>query len=105
MKPNIRLAIEEKAGEASDFEATERAQDWKLLRHAWFELKSTVGQQREQGEQMQATWTHTGKSRFIRGLHANVRCRDRDRIFNVQSVVNENENNRYLLWRLVESSS
>lgn len=103
----IRLHVEtpvlrsELSGEPmGEYERTSRA--------ARFKIKPVTGREYVQGQQFQSNITHELKCPYFAGANSAMRLTAGDdagnptRIFNVESVVNENEANRFLVWRCVE---
>ncbi len=74
----------------------------------WFEIRPLSGREYVQGQQVQSSVTHELRCVHFAGANTGMRLtagEDADnptRIFNVESVVNENEANRFLVWRVVE---
>ena len=56
-------------------------------------------------QQVQAKTTHEGRCHWFEGATSEMRLKYGSRIFNVESVVNEREQNRFLVWRLEEVSN
>ena len=78
-------------------------------RVARFKVKPISGREYVQGQQVQSNITHELKCpHFTDEVHTGMRLTAGDnaeaptRIFNVESVVNENEANRFLVWRVAE---
>ncbi len=77
-------------------------------RVARFKAKPISGREYVQGQQVQSNVTHELRCIHFAGAHTGMRLTAGDdaesptRIFNVESVVNENEANRFLVWRVVE---
>ena len=75
---------------------------WETVREEMFLLRPTSGREYEQADQMQSDTTHEAKCHHFVGANSGMRLKYGERIFNVESVVNEMERNRFLAWRLVE---
>lgn len=101
MKPNKYITIQHQTtpkdnwGDGPD-------EEWEELRKEWFLLSPLSGREYEREQKMEATTTHRGRCRYFEGADSKLRLVYGDRIFNVQSVVNEEERNKWLVWRLIE---
>jgi SPP1 family predicted phage head-tail adaptor len=73
---------------------------------AWFEIRLMSSRELVIGQQIQSLVTHELKCAFFAGANSTMRLTNEagTRIFNVDSVVNENEANRFLVWRCVEAT-
>jgi SPP1 family predicted phage head-tail adaptor len=73
---------------------------------AWFEIRPLSSRELVVGQQIQSLVSHELKCAFFTGAHNAMRLTNEagTRIFNVESVVNENESNRFLVWRCVEEA-
>lgn len=99
MKPNKRLTIEKKRN-VDDWEDV--PENWEYVGTEWFEIMPLSGSEREQAAQMQSTTTHQAMCTYFPGASSTYRLRETDRIWQVLSVVNVDEANRHLQWRLAE---
>ncbi len=70
----------------------------------WFDIRPLSSREYVQGQQIQSSVTHELKCRHFAGANTAMRLVTADglRTFNVESVVNENEANRHLVWRCTE---
>jgi len=73
---------------------------------AWFEIRPLSSRELVIGQQIQSLATHELKCVFFAGAHSAMRLTNEagTRVFNVDSVVNENEANRFLVWRAQEET-
>lgn len=74
-------------------------------RKEWFEIRPLSAREFAQGQQIQSVVTHELKCPFFAGANNSMRLANEagTRVFNVDSVVNENEANRFLVWRCTEA--
>lgn len=72
----------------------------------WFEIRPLSAREFAQGQQINSVVSHELKCVFFAGANTSMRLTTESgtRIFNVDSVVNENEANRFLVWRCTEVS-
>jgi SPP1 family predicted phage head-tail adaptor len=74
----------------------------------WFDIRPLSGREYSQSQQVQSNVTHEMKCVYFAGAKTGMRLTAGDdaenptRVFNVESVVNDKENNRHLVWRCVE---
>jgi SPP1 family predicted phage head-tail adaptor len=74
----------------------------------WFDVRPLTGREYSQAQQMQSNVTHELKCVYFDGARSGMRLTAGDdaenptRIFNIESIVNESENNRFLVLRAVE---
>ena len=99
MKPNKRLTIERKRS-VKDWEDV--PENWQYVGSEWFEIMPLTGREQETAAQMQSVTTHRATCQYFSGANTSYRLRENDRVWNVLSVVNVNEANRHLEWRLAE---
>lgn len=73
-------------------------------RSEWFEIRPLSSREYMQGQQIQSSVTHELKCHYFAGANTAMRLVTADglRTFNPDSVVNENEANRHLVWRCTE---
>lgn len=77
-------------------------------RREWFQIRPLSSRELVIGQQIQSLATHELKCHYFAGANNAMRLTAGEvaatpsRIFNVESVVNENEANRFLVWRVVE---
>lgn len=77
-------------------------------RREWFDVRPLSGREYTQTQQIQSNVTHELRCVYFAGANTSMRLTAGDdaenpsRTFNVESVVNENEANRFLVWRVVE---
>jgi SPP1 family predicted phage head-tail adaptor len=77
-------------------------------RKAKFKIVPLTGREYVQAQQVQSNVTHELKCPYFSGANSSMRLTAGEeaatpsRIFNVESVVNEKEQNRFLVWRCVE---
>ena len=99
VKRNHKLTIQKKG--AVDPFGSEVA-DWIDVTERWFSLEPLEGEEELQAAQMESRQTHTARCDWFAGASSAMRITDGTRFWNVQSVANEYEQNRFLVWRLVE---
>jgi len=75
---------------------------WETIRKEMFSLRPKQETSNQQSDQMQSQTTHDAKCHFFAGANSTMRLQYGDRTFNVESVVNEMERNRFLVWALTE---
>jgi len=99
----IRLTVEHKTTESGNF-SDSAPEKWEPLRVEWFSIEPLSGREYETAMQIKSAVTHKAESVYFQGATSELRLRtaDKSRYFNVESVVNDKEQNRKLLWRLVE---
>ena len=70
----------------------------------WFEIRPLSAREFAQGQQINSVVSHELRCVFFAGANSSMRLTNEagTRIFNVDSVVNENEANRFLVWRCTE---
>lgn len=102
MKPNMRLTIEQKTG-GGNF-ADDPPVNWSTVRVEWFSLEPLSGREYEQAQRMESAVTHKAECEFFVGAKTTMRLKSSDgtRLFHVESVFNQREQNRTLEWRLIE---
>lgn len=104
-KANLLLHIDEHvegnelAGEPSGWQRTGK--------QAYFEVMSQSGREFQLAQQMHANITHLMKCAYFAGANSRLRLSKGEvatptRVFNVESVINEREENRFLVWSCVE---
>lgn len=76
-------------------------------RREWFEIRPLSAREYVQAQQVQSSVSHELRCVYFSGANTGMRLTAGEtdtptRIFNVESVVNENEANRFLVWRVVE---
>lgn len=76
-------------------------------RRAWFEVRPLSGREYVQSQQVQSSVTHELRCAYFAGATTGMRLTAGEsdtptRIFDVESVVNEHEANRFLVWRVQE---
>ena len=101
VRPNKRLTIERKR-QTSDSDWVDQPENWEYVGTEWFQIKPLNGRELEQARQMQSMTTHTAMCVYFKGASTRYRLRECERIWEVQSVVNVEEANRHLEWRLTE---
>lgn len=77
---------------------------WKKFAQAWFELKDGRGEETDRAQQTHGKVNYIGTCRWFAGAHSQMRLTDGHRVLHVESVVNDRGQNRWLIWRLVESN-
>jgi SPP1 family predicted phage head-tail adaptor len=73
----------------------------------FFDIRPLSGREYVQAQQVQSTATHELRCVYFAGANTSMRLTAGEsetptRVFNVESVVNDNENNRSLVWRCQE---
>ena len=96
----MRLIVEQPIG-GKDFD--ESADAWEFVTSEYFNVKPLRANEREQAQQMQSNITHVATCGYFRGANTSMRLRNDDRTFHVLSVINIDERNRLLEWRLAEA--
>lgn len=74
--------------------------EWTTQRREWFTIKSTGGREYEQEQQIRSEITHKARCHYFGGANSKMRLKKDNRIWHVESVVNEDEANRWLIWML-----
>lgn len=99
-----RLMTVQQQDEQDQFAETEA--EWSDLRQEWFSLVPLSGEEYQHAQQTHSQVTHEGRCPYFAGANSQLRLTSESdsRVFHVESVINENERNRDLLWRLVEVS-
>ena len=75
---------------------------WEHVAEEWGDVQPLSGREYEQAQQMQSTTTHKIRTHLVAGATSAMRLLLGQRVFAVESVRNEGERNRWLLWRCVE---
>lgn len=109
MKPTLLLWIETytEANEL-DPESGGEPQWTRRERPEWFEALPISGSEYSQAQQMNATVSHKLRCVYLPGCNPRMRltagenANNPARVWNVRSVVNENEQNRNLVWMAEE---
>lgn len=106
MKGNTRLSIEHRTTSGGNF-ADDPPEVWKSLGEEWFTFVPLSGRDFEQGQQMNTIVSHKAECVWRDGvtlkyLTTKLRLTGAGRVFNVASVVNRAEGNRFLDWLLTE---
>lgn len=106
MKANLLLFVETAA--SGNPLAGEPTDEWTRVRQAWFESLEMTAREYQNAQQMKATVTHKLKCAYFPGANRSMRLTAGNdptspaRVFNVASVVNEKEQNRFLIWMAEE---
>lgn len=77
-------------------------ESWNDVGNFWAMIQPLTGREYEQAQQMQSNTTHKIKTRWFEGANSAMRLVRGNRVFEVESVVNEFERNRWLIWRCSE---
>lgn len=94
------IVVDEPAGEPQ--------QGWLRIRREWFDFESLSGGESQQPMKTEGTSSHRLKCPFFAGAKTTMRltagedANEPSRIFSVQSVLNQNEDNRTLIWIVSE---
>ncbi len=99
MKRNTLLTIQKK-GTVAPFGS--EVAGWTDVSDLLFSLEPLEGEEEFRAAQMESRQTHTGRCEWFAGATSAMRVTDGARIWNVESVKNEHEQNRFLVWRLIE---
>jgi SPP1 family predicted phage head-tail adaptor len=83
--------------------AGEPIETWTELRKAWGSVENASGSEFPSGGGIKSKVPATVTTHYFPGATSQMRLRLGQRIFNVESVVNQNELNRYLVWRVTET--
>ena len=102
MENAILVDVQENVDASRGFDAEETAQ-WVTKRQEWFVIMPTRGREYEQGDQMQTELTHKARSHYFAGATTQMRLKQNGRIWDVVSVFNDRESNRWLVWELKEN--
>ena len=103
MRRNLRLSVEARTQEADNF--GEFPEVWEELRQEWFQVEPLGGREYEQALRMESGQTHKARCAWFDGANSKLRLTTGERIFNVQSVANWQERNRFLDWQLEETEN
>lgn len=89
--------------------AGEDAETWtRTARHEWFKVRTLTASEYVQAQQVQASVSHELRCVFWQGANPRMRLTAGDdgnaptRTFNVESVVDENDMHRELVWMVKE---
>ena len=99
MKRNTRFEVQVPV-EGNDLDGIPSS--WSTAGFAWGEFKTISGREYEQAQQMNSTTTHIIKTQYFKGATSAMRLVSNDRVFEVESVYNENERNMFSVWRCQE---
>ena len=77
---------------------------WDEVAIKWANIRPLSGKEYQQAQQMQESTTHTIKTHFLAGADSSMRLVHGERIFDVESVLNMDERNRFTIWRCVEET-
>ena len=83
---------------------SEQPASWEDVRQEWFALEPLSGEEKDRADQTQSLVTHKAKCHWFDGAASGLRVVYGERVLNVKSVVNEREQNRFLLWQLIEKT-
>lgn len=75
---------------------------WKLVCRARFYIEGQSGTENARGPRVEANYSHKMTCRYFAGANAKMRLRRDSRIFEVVSVNNVEEKNRFLVWLVNE---
>lgn len=79
--------------------------DWKKFTAARFKIEGRAGTEGTRAQQIEATYTHVLTCRWFAGANSKMRLRHGDgRILEVESVNNQLEKNRWLVWLATEAT-
>ena len=76
---------------------------WTKKRAEWFLIEPLSAREFNQADQMQSQATHNGRCHYFDGANSGMRLVYGSRIFHVESVFNDREDNRFLAWKLIEA--
>lgn len=77
--------------------------EWTTQRREWFTIQSTAGREYEQEQQIRSEITHKARCHWFDGANSRMRLTKGNRIWHVETVSNEDEANRWLVWELKEN--
>jgi len=77
---------------------------WDEVAIKWANIRPLSGKEYQQAQQMQSMTTHTIKTHFLAGADSSMRLVHGSRVFDVESVLNMDERNRFTIWRCVEDT-
>jgi SPP1 family predicted phage head-tail adaptor len=83
--------------------AGEPVETWTELRKAWGAVEHAGGSEFPSGGGIKSKVSATVTTHYFPGANSQMRLRLGQRTFNVESVVNQNEQNRFLVWRVTET--
>lgn len=108
MKPNTLLAIQtHTSGDVID----DIPDKWETVCLRWCDIKPLTGREYTQAQQVQSTVTHRIRTQYVPDAKSSMRLAklsgetgEPTRLFNVESVVNVDERNRWSEWMCEEVS-
>lgn len=79
----------------------------RTARRAWFEVETIGGTEYQLSQQTQSQTSHRMKCAYFAGAHSRMRLSRGEvaapsRVFHVESVVDEHEEHRFLVWMVKE---
>jgi SPP1 family predicted phage head-tail adaptor len=75
---------------------------WGKVDTQWGEIRPLSGREYEAAQQMQSSVTHRIQTHLVATANSAMRLVAGDRVFEVESVINEGERNRFHVWRCTE---
>ena len=107
MRNELKMRLERFVGQGTEFDdlTHEDSGYWEFVHEVGISLapvNDSRGIDLLVAQQMKSKVTHTGVSRYMRGINTTMRLRYQDRIFNVISVTEQDGRCDYLVWRLSE---
>jgi len=77
-------------------EIGQQIEDWQPVRECWAAIKTVSGREYLAAASIQAERTYRFIIRFTPGIHENMRVVFQDRLFDIKSVLNDNEDRKTL---------
>ena len=76
----------------------EPAESWEEVWKVWGDIRPMQGNEYVQAQQAQSSVSHKITTRYFPGANSQMRLVHGERVYNVESVVNVDERNRFLEW-------
>ena len=101
-KPIRHLMVIQEPARTHNKDGTANDDQWLTIQHEWAFISPLRGRERIEAKKIQSKVTHRIEMRFVRGITTEHRLLLGDRIFNIDAVLNKNEQNRDLEIEAVE---
>ena len=99
---NMRHRISIEGRETTTDGAGGFSSEWVNVVELWAEVTPKNGSERFRGMKIEDTTTHIIKTRYKSGINSSQRINFNGRLFNINSVINIDEKDRYMLIQAVE---
>ena len=99
--PWVRLTVESVSSTDGGW-GDSPVESWEAVRDERFQLLPMTGKEYERSDQMVDQLVIRGRCHYFAGANSTMRLVGHDRTFNVVSVWNDSEKNRWLIWDLIE---